>query len=194
MATSAMSAPHHDLRWFHVVLTTYGAWLPGDPRGFRTRNHREHVAGDYQHPPKPGVYAGLHQSARSLQKAPTVTFPREWREPVSVMIAEKLLFLGGQFAAIAVAGRHVHLLVKLPPEWSRHWIGQVKRHVTCLLRDHGWSGKVWAEQAKYVPIRNRTHQLNAYRYILGHVEEGAAVLTWKEYQAGRGPADAVAGL
>ena len=22
------------MQWFHVILTSYGAWLPGDPRGF----------------------------------------------------------------------------------------------------------------------------------------------------------------
>jgi hypothetical protein len=31
--------------WFHVVLTVYGNWLPGDPRGFRTPKHEEHVEG-----------------------------------------------------------------------------------------------------------------------------------------------------
>jgi hypothetical protein len=189
-----MSAERQDFRWFHVAWTTYGAWLPGDPRGFRTRDHRDHVDGDYKHPPEKGRYEGLHRASQAQQREPTVTLPREWRAQIAEMIAEKLLRLGAQFAAIAVAGRHVHLLVKLPRQLTRHWIGQVKRHVTFLLRDHGWSGKVWAEQAKYVPIRDRPHQLNAYRYILAHVEEGAAVMTWKEYQEGRGPGDAIAGL
>jgi hypothetical protein len=30
---------------------TYGTWLPGDPKGFRTRHHREHIEGDYKKPP-----------------------------------------------------------------------------------------------------------------------------------------------
>jgi hypothetical protein len=37
--------------WYHVTGSTYGAWLPGDPRGFRTRHHRQHVEGDYKDPP-----------------------------------------------------------------------------------------------------------------------------------------------
>ena len=41
-------------RWFHVTAHTYGAWLAGDARGFRTRHHREHVEGDYKHPPPAG--------------------------------------------------------------------------------------------------------------------------------------------
>lgn len=43
---------HSDTRrWHHIILTTYGSWLPGDLRGFRTRDHREHVEGDYRPPP-----------------------------------------------------------------------------------------------------------------------------------------------
>jgi hypothetical protein len=34
-------------RWYHVIISTYGGWLHGDPRGFRTRHHRAHVEGDY---------------------------------------------------------------------------------------------------------------------------------------------------
>ena len=33
--------------WYHVMCHTYGTWLPGDPKGFRTRHHREQVEGDY---------------------------------------------------------------------------------------------------------------------------------------------------
>lgn len=39
--------------WYHIMCHTYGTWLPGDPRGFRTRHHREHVEGDYKSPPHP---------------------------------------------------------------------------------------------------------------------------------------------
>jgi hypothetical protein len=37
-------------RWYHIIETTYGAWLYGDQRGFRTRHHREHVDGDDKRP------------------------------------------------------------------------------------------------------------------------------------------------
>jgi len=31
--------------WYHVVSHVYGSWLRGDPRGWRSVNHREHVEG-----------------------------------------------------------------------------------------------------------------------------------------------------
>jgi hypothetical protein len=43
--------------WYHSITSTYGAWLYGDERGFRTRHHREHVDGDYKSPPPRGLYA-----------------------------------------------------------------------------------------------------------------------------------------
>ena len=39
--------------WYHCVGSTYGSWLRGDPRGFSTFRHREHVEGDYRSPPIP---------------------------------------------------------------------------------------------------------------------------------------------
>ena len=57
---------------YHLIWGTYGSWLPGDPRGFRTRRHREHVEGDYKHPPPPGLYEGLHAYATDSLKKPPV--------------------------------------------------------------------------------------------------------------------------
>jgi hypothetical protein len=50
---TSQSGPPDDpsFAWFHAIITTYGAWLDGDARGFRTRHHREHVEGDYKNPP-----------------------------------------------------------------------------------------------------------------------------------------------
>lgn len=45
MARANKLSQPHDFKgaWFHCIATTYGAWLYGDSRGFRTRHHREHV-------------------------------------------------------------------------------------------------------------------------------------------------------
>jgi len=33
--------------WYHVNGNTYGTWLPGDPRGWRSYKHKRHVEGEY---------------------------------------------------------------------------------------------------------------------------------------------------
>jgi len=73
-----MSAPWN--RWFHCIGGTYGSWLPGDPRGFRTRHHREHVEGDYRNPPPAGIYEFRHQGAAdSLRFDPVTVRPEDRR-------------------------------------------------------------------------------------------------------------------
>src|ERR1700722_14324129 len=54
--------------WFHCMSNTYGTWLRGDPRGWRSRNHREHVDGDYRSPPPRGKYKIMHDRSKSLMK------------------------------------------------------------------------------------------------------------------------------
>ena len=167
-------------RWFHIILTTYGAWLPGDPRGFRTRRHREHVEGDYKSPPPAGLYEGLHESARAAQKEQARTFTPHERMLVARWLWDRLSGLGGMIAIIAVAGRHAHLLVKVPADMTRSWVGLCKKHVTFSLKELGVTGKVWAKGAKLVPVKDRAHQLNVYRYIERHEQEGAVVLRYRD--------------
>jgi hypothetical protein len=180
-----------DMRWFHVILTTYGAWLPGDPRGFRTRDHRDHVEGDYKSPPPRGIYEGLHRSAKRSQTDPTMTFHQTEKKQVAEWLWDRLTGLGGQMAIVAVAARHAHLLSKMPPKSTREWIAACKRHVTFNFKDHGINRKIWAQGAKFVPIKDWPHQLNVFRYIARHVDEGAYV---RRYIKPCGPADAVGGL
>jgi hypothetical protein len=58
--------------WHHTILTTCGAWLYSDARGFRTRPHREHVEGDYKNPPPPGKYAEREPKSPQSFKQPPV--------------------------------------------------------------------------------------------------------------------------
>ena len=55
-------------RWFHCTVHTYGAWLHGSARGFRTRHHREHIEGDYKNPPPQGMYDDKLQRSKELLK------------------------------------------------------------------------------------------------------------------------------
>jgi len=168
------------LSWFHLILTTYAAWLPGDPRGFRTRHHRDHVDGDYKHPPSEGLYDGLHRAVRANQKQPTVTLTSQLRELIANALCDRLNRLGSTVAIISVSARHSHVLAKFPPRLTRHWAGIIKRHATYTLKEHGWNRRLWAKGEKFLRIRNRQHQLNAFGYIQRHADEGAFVLTYAD--------------
>src|SRR5262245_35779793 len=95
--------------WYHHVLTTYGAWLYGDERGFRTRHHREHIEGDYKNPPPPGMYAHLLERSQQYLKQEPVVLLSELRSVVGNALRERLTGLGSLVICMAVAGQHAHL-------------------------------------------------------------------------------------
>lgn len=164
--------------WFHIVLTAYGTWLPGDPRGFRTRNHRQHVEGDYKSPPKED-YSGLHaKSALQMTHAPT-RLVEDYREILGLALIEKLRRLGGFVLTAAVMEAHVHLLAKLPTDEARKWVGRAKKHAWFEMRDVGWQSKLWAKGAKVTPVRDLAHQRNCFRYIVRHHRQGGWVWVWE---------------
>ena len=163
-------------KWFHCTTHTYGAWLYGDPRGYRTRHHREHVEGDYKNPPPPGKYASQFERSKKLLKQNPVTLSPQWRAIVGAAMVAKLQKFELLLICLSLSGQHCHMLAKMPGgPVPRQWIGRAKKHSHFIANEKGWTGKLWAVRSKPNPIRDREHQLNAYHYILRHVHEGAWV-------------------
>lgn len=168
------------LQWFHLTSHTYGAWLPGDARGFRTRHHREHVEGDYKNPPPPGEYAERLARSRRLLVQEPVTLDPEWRPVVGAAVRDRLTGLGAEVLAVAMGATHLHVQARLPAQLARARLGYAKRHAWFEARDRGWNGHLWASRSKAIPIRDRRHQLNVFNYILRHADEGAWVWSFRD--------------
>jgi hypothetical protein len=162
--------------WFHITFSTYGSWLWGDPRGFRTRHHREHVEGDYRNPPPAGLYEWRAEQSRASLKQPPVVFAPHWRQIVGQAVRDRLIELGAEVLTIAAGGQHCHVQAKMLPQHPRGWVGLAKKHAWFVARDAGWTGKMWAVRSRAERIKDRRHQINTYRYILDHRLEGA--WTW----------------
>ncbi len=182
-------------QWFHLTSHTYGAWLYGDPRGFRTRHHREHIDGDYKNPPPRGMYDDKLVRSRELLKQDPVRLTPEWRPIVGRAVRDKIQLLGAQLLCASMSSTHLHLLAKMPPgEIPRQWVGQAKKHSNFICKDHGWTGKLWAVRGKVLPVKDRQHQLNVYYYILNHLHEGAWVWSFRDGETTESPGTAVPGL
>jgi len=173
-----------DGRWFHCTWGTYGSWLPGDPRGFRSRHHREHVDGDYRNPPPEGIYEGLHRSAHDSLDGNAVVIPPDIRRPIGEAILGKLHALDVLCVTLAVAPQHVHLLAKFPAGNCRDLVGRAKKHATFESRPHGWKGHLWAKRGRNQPVTDRNHQRRVHRYIADHAEQGAWVWKWGDPMPG----------
>jgi hypothetical protein len=164
-------------RWYHLTTHTYGTWLPGDDRGFRTRHHRLHVDGDYKRPPPPGRYAGLHRHSQSIMTRPPVLLNPEqraravaelvrsfdkWRVPVDTLSLDRV---------------HLHVLVQVADADPRHWLGLAKKECSAYLRQAGLApaGGLWAAACGVTPIADRPHYARAAKYIADHADQGALI-------------------
>jgi hypothetical protein len=102
--------------WYHCMGNTFGTWLPGDPRGFRTPHHRDHVEGDYRFPPPPGIYDELYQRSQHLMKRSAVFLPDVLRPLVCRLLADTLREqYQVQVVELSVGGVHFHLLARFVP-------------------------------------------------------------------------------
>jgi hypothetical protein len=166
--------------WYHVNGNTYGTWLRGDQRGWRSRWHREHVEGDYKNPPPPGTYeAELAQSRASLKKPPVhLTLPQ--RQIAGRAMVERLLEMQIELLALSVGAAHYHLLGRFPNAQVRWPVGRAKKHASHLLTGVGLEGSVWGKKCRALPVKDRAHQLNVFEYICNHAAEGAWVWDFRQ--------------
>lgn len=165
--------------WYHVTGTTYGAWLPGDSRGWKTRHHRRHIG-------QPGIEAdpetyeghpGMLLHARKLMpRDPVVLTSDARRLAADTMIAalhsDHLLV-----AILAVTDLHFHALAKVPDHNPRKWFGIAKKRSAYVLANRGLCarGGVWAVRSHCRPIESREDQLNVVNYIAAHANQHAAI-------------------
>ena len=169
-----MFAWHH---WYHCMGNTYGTWLPGDPRGFRTPSHRQHVEGDYRNPPPDGTYEGLHQSARESMKRDPVHLSVPLRTLVRDEFLKSLRTWRIEVAALSVGKVHFHVLARIVDNNPRHFVGLAKKESSAYLKQsgHAPAGGLWAQKCECVPIADTAHFWKAFGYILDHAKQGSAV-------------------
>ena len=183
--------------WYHVVGSTYGAWLRGDPRGWRARHHREHVVGDYKNPPPPGVYARLHAYSQFIMARDAIILsPPQRRAAAAAKMIEAFHFHSVEVIDPCVSPTHFHALCRFTPpspgiaipgfapnprataiRAPRHLVGIAKKESARTLSKSGLSrpGGIWAVRCKTKPIRDRIHQVRVARHIRAHDRRGAVV-------------------
>ena len=99
-----------------LTWTTYGAWLPGDARGWVDK-HDAGAGVPYQHPD-----AGRQAAARARMSESAVRLSRRARDAVDAAIRETCAYRGWPVHALAVRSNHVHAVVTaggVEPGWAR---------------------------------------------------------------------------
>ena len=181
------------MNWYHCTLTCYGQWLRGDPRGWRERNHRLHVEGDYKSPPEPTAYnKAIFRQSQKILKFDPVEFTMEERGHVCVYVLRSLEIQQIDVRAIAVGAKHTHVLINCPRDNPKAVIGKAKTNVWMQLVNGGEKLKtstdarpLWAVGSHAEPITEKDHFINAFWYILEHRLEGAWTWCFKCERDGR---------
>lgn len=161
--------------WYHITGNTYGTWLPGDPRTWRTRHARPQPGADIPLP-EPNR-AALHDHARRLMDGEQVSLSPRARQAALNGIIHALHHHTIEVAIGAVDDHHFHLLARFPDKHPRRWVGIAKKESSRTLSSAGLvePGGVWATRTHCQPIRDRDHQLEVARYVSDHAERGAAL-------------------
>jgi hypothetical protein len=171
--------------WYHCTASTYGTWLRGDPRGWRTRHHREHVEGDYKSPPAPGTGEALYALSKRLMTRDPVRLQASLRQIVADSIVRELESMQCPTVIAAMGSKHLHLLTKFDDHNPRKMVGIAKKRATQALKAHCTAvgldlnletGQgIWGKRSKAVPVLDRDHQMEVVRYIARHIREHAAI-------------------
>lgn len=163
--------------WYHCMGNTYGTWLPGDPRGFRTRHHREHVEGDYKNPPKENYEQRLRKSKELMKRDPVFLTPRQRARAVEEFV-KSLVKRKVELVSLSIDRVHFHVLARFRDRNPRKWIGIAKKESSHYLKQEQLApvGGLWATRMECIPVENRRHQIWVVGYILKHGRKGGA--TW----------------
>ena len=164
--------------WFHIQWSAFGTWLPGDPRGFRSHQHRIHSHGNYKNPPPEGEHRGLLLHAERTMHKPAISFDRKTRillrDAIVTVSQSKDLHL----RCVAVSSNHVHALMRIDPDRIVSIIGNIKRSSSHAIRDR-IPGRVWAARKHVNPIRDQSYLAQTEQYILAHQSKENAA-TWHD--------------
>jgi hypothetical protein len=171
--------------WWLLTWRTYGSWLPGDPRGFRTWRRREYVP-----PPReqaesgepiynPGDYTERYAAARERLTAPAVCLTlADRRKACSALVAEigKLQIVP---AILAVAESHVHFISQFGELRIRRVAGRLKAAATIAIKhQNSTEGPVWGTGSHMKSLYAEDDFVSAFRYVEQHEGEGAVVHKW----------------
>jgi hypothetical protein len=141
---------------YHSVFTTYGTWLPNDPRGcyskqvYQTelRQLAEPRYGRQSPQPDRATLSRFWTAAQSELKHPPYFITEATRPLVAQAFGETIRRLGIRAAACAIMNDHVHLVLLRSKYRIEYAVGQLKGAATHALgvarspwsKGPGWHG------------------------------------------------------
>jgi REP element-mobilizing transposase RayT len=169
-------------RYWLLTTTTYGNWLPGDPRGF-VSNVRVGAGPEVRHN-VPGTRFDadiplLQHHARSRLRCPPLRLVSEQAEALCQQFQETATHRGWQLLAIAVMANHVHLVIGVPGDPDPDSLLRDFKAYGSRALNKRWSKPEsetwWTESGSKRKLPNETAVLAAIRYV---IEQEHPLLVW----------------
>lgn len=117
---------------YMATWTTFGAWLPGDERGYVDNKGKLQNADEK-----------ILQRSKELQKSPTVTLNIVEMKIAKQTILDEALKIEHKIIALAVCSNHVHLLARPHNQPFEKIINRYKSLTTRMFWELGRKGKIW---------------------------------------------------
>ena len=95
-----------------ITSTTYGQWLPGDERGYVSRDY--HVVHNVPGTPVKKNNAKLKEFARRQLKGEPVLFNHEHATALLSQFQETAAYRHWKLCGAAIMSNHVHVLIEVP--------------------------------------------------------------------------------
>jgi REP element-mobilizing transposase RayT len=166
------------------MSNTFGTWLPGDARGWRERNHRHHVDGDYKNPPPKGSGEKILACSKSGMQRAVVRLEPMLRKIAIDALVQCLIDDHITVLIASLDSHHLHLLARFPDNRPRRKLGWGKLSATKAVKNHlrtlndpsllleNREG-IWSKRSKAEPIKDRGHLVRALNYIRKHQSRGS---------------------
>lgn len=171
--------------WWLITWTTYGTWLPGDPRGFQTWQGRRYIPppARYAKPGEPTYRAQdyedeFREAQESMTEDPVHLEPDQQRLAAEAIV-EEAAFIPISPAVLAVGRDHAHFLAKFGMLLIRPTIGRLKAAAVRRLHDAGAaSHRIWCRNCHMKSKAGGEEFRMAFHYVRRHETEGAFVYVW----------------
>jgi REP element-mobilizing transposase RayT len=159
---------HSDMLAFHLVTTTYGTWLPGDPRG--------HWSPILNADEKLVYHSGVPQSgdpmteewARKQMKHDMVVLTPEHRKTMADSIGQTTKRYGYRVIAAAIWSTHIHLVIEKTKEDISAVAGRYKGISGKDVRAVRGPGPIWTAGYFKVFLFKEQHVQAAVHYVEEH--------------------------
>jgi hypothetical protein len=163
-------------RLIHGICMYHGQWLPGDERGWRSRDHKVHSSGDYRHPPPAGEHDGLRTWTERAMRGKPIRLRKCEYPMLGMAFVYKLHALGGRVRCLECGPTHVHVLYDSNGADAKSELAKAKQFASLKLTTR--AGRIWARDASVDQVRNVQHARRLWVYILKHAQKEGA-WTWR---------------